>query len=238
MKLDLLAIGIHPDDVELSCAGTLLKEIAAGKRVGILDLTQGELGTRGSAELRLKEATASAEILGIACRENLGMKDGFFANDEKNQKAIATVLRKYQPDVVLANAVEDRHPDHGRAAKLIGDACFYSGLIKVETHLNGELQAPWRPKAIYHYIQDRFIVPDIVVDVTPYVEQKMQAVKAFSSQFYNPNSKEPESPLTAKIFMDYLKGRMTDMGRYIQVDYAEGFTLSRPAGIHSFSDLI
>tara|TARA_R110002096_G_scaffold423734_2_gene631133 strand:+ start:2116 stop:2832 length:717 start_codon:yes stop_codon:yes gene_type:complete len=238
MKLDILAIGVHPDDVELSCAGTILKEIAAGKKVGILDLTRGELGTRGSAELRLKEATDSSKILGLACRENLGLKDGFFVNDESSQKAIAEILRKYQPEVVLANAIEDRHPDHGRAAKLISDACFYSGLRRIETHLNGALQAPWRPKAIYHYIQDRFLIPDLVVDVTPFVEKKMQSIQAYSSQFYNPNSKEPESPLTAKIFLDFIKGRMTDMGRYIQVDYAEGFTVNRPVGIHSFDDLI
>lgn len=238
MKLDILAIGVHPDDVELSCAGTILKEIAAGKKVGILDLTRGELGTRGSAELRLKEATDSAKILGLACRENLGLKDGFFVNDESSQKAIAEIVRKYQPEVVLANAVDDRHPDHGRAAKLISDACFYSGLRRIETHLNGGFQAPWRPKAIYHYIQDRFLIPDLVVDVTPFVEKKMQSIQAYSSQFYNPNSKEPESPLTAKIFLDFIKGRMTDMGRYIQVDYAEGFTVNRPVGIHSFDDLI
>lgn len=237
MKLDILAIGIHPDDVELSCAGTLLKEIANGKKAGILDLCAGELGTRGSGGLRLKEAAESAKILGVSCRENLGMADGFFKNEEENIKAIIRIIRKYQPTVVLSNAIKDRHPDHGRASKLISDACFYSGLRKIETEVNGEIQAAWRPKAIYNYIQDRFIEPDFVVDVTDFVDTKIKSVKAFESQFFNPNSKEPESPLTAKSFMDFLKGRMADMGRYISVDFAEGFTVERPAGVQSLMDI-
>lgn len=237
MKLDILAIGVHPDDIELSCAGTILKEIAAGKKVGVLDLTHGELGTRGSGELRLKEAAASAEILGLSCRENLGMKDGFFKNDEEHQKAIAKILRKYQPDIILANAIEDRHPDHGRAAKLIADACFYSGLRRIETELDGEAQKAWRPKVIYHYIQDYFIKPDFVVDITPYVETKFKSIKAFASQFYDPNSKEPESPISVANFDDYLMGRMAQMGRYIGADFGEGYTIARPVGVKSLGDL-
>jgi bacillithiol biosynthesis deacetylase BshB1 len=237
VKLDILAIGVHPDDVELSCAGTLLKAIEQGKKVGILDLSHGELGTRGSGPLRLKEAAHSAEILGVGIRENLGFKDGFFQNDEVHQRAIAQIIRKYRPDIVLANAIDDRHPDHGRASKLISDACFYSGLRKVETIMEGEEQKAWRPKAVYHYIQDRFLQPDFVVDVTSHVATKMEAIKAFSSQFYDPNSKEPESPLTSENFLNFVKGRMMDMGRYIQVDYAEGYTVERPLGVEDLSDL-
>ena len=237
MKLDILAIGVHPDDIELSCSGTILKEIAAGKKVGVLDLTHGELGTRGSGPLRLIEAQKSAEILGLACRENVGMADGFFKNDQEHILLIAQILRKYQPDVVLSNAPTDRHPDHGRASKLISDACFYSGLRKVETKLNGQIQEAWRPKTIYNYIQDRFIEPDFVIDVTPFVETKMESIKAFSSQFYNPDSNEPDSPLTTKNFFEYVRARMADMGRYIQVDYAEGYLVERPAGVKSLSDL-
>ncbi len=237
MKLDILAIGVHPDDIELSCAGTILKEISAGKKVGVLDLTHGELGTRGSGPLRLLEAQKSAEILGLACRENVGMADGFFKNDQENILLIAEILRKYQPDIILSNAPTDRHPDHGRASKLISDACFYSGLRKVETQLNGKIQEAWRPKAIYNYIQDRFIEPDFVVDITPYVDTKMESIKAFSSQFYNPGSNEPDSPLTMKNFFEFVKARMADMGRYVQVDYAEGYLVERPAEVKSLSDL-
>ena len=238
MKLDILAIGVHPDDIELSCAGTILKEIASGKKVGVLDLTHGELGTRGSGPLRFKEAQKSAEILGLACRENLGMADGFFKNDQEHIVQVAHFLRKYQPDIILSNAPSDRHPDHGRASKLISDACFYSGLRRIETKLDGELQEAWRPKAIYNYIQDRFIEPHFVVDITPFVETKMDSIKAFSSQFYNPGSNEPESPLTMKNFFEFVRARMADMGRYIQADYAEGYLVERPAGVESLGDLI
>ncbi|MFT4757177.1 MAG: bacillithiol biosynthesis deacetylase BshB1 [Vicingaceae bacterium] len=237
MKLDILAIGVHPDDIELSCAGTILKEIAAGKKVGVLDLTHGELGTRGSGPLRLIEAANSAKILGLYCRENVGLADGFFINDQENILPIVEILRKYQPDIILSNAPKDRHPDHGRASKLTSDACFYSGLRKVETKMNGEIQDAWRPKSIYNYIQDRFIEPDFVVDITPFLKTKMESIKAFSSQFYTPGSDEPESPLTMKNFFEYVESRMIDMGRYIQVDYAEGFLMERPAGVESLTDL-
>ncbi|MBL4708459.1 MAG: bacillithiol biosynthesis deacetylase BshB1 [Flavobacteriales bacterium] len=237
MKLDILAIGAHPDDIELSCAGTILKEIAAGKKVGVLDLTHGELGTRGSGELRLIEAAASAKILGLSCRENVDFADGFFKNDEEHIKGIVRILRKYRPEVILSNAPTDRHPDHGRGSKLTSDACFYSGLRRIETEMNGETQEAWRPKVIYNYIQDRFLKPDFVVDVTPFVPKKMESIKAFKSQFFNPESNEPESPLTMKNFFDYVSGRMVDMGRYIGADYAEGFLVERPAGVESILDL-
>lgn len=237
MKLSILAIGVHPDDVELSCAGTLLKHLAAGKSCGILDLTRGELGTRGSGDLRLKEAAAAAQIMGISVRENLGMADGFFVNDEQHQRAIIRILRKYQPDIVLCNAVSDRHPDHGRAAELVSQACFYSGLRKVSTELDGQEQAAWRPKAVYHYIQDRSLQPDLVVDVTPFVEKKMEAIRAYASQFYNPDSKEPESPISVKNFFDVVLGKMALYGRDAGYDFAEGFTVERVPGVQNLFDL-
>lgn len=237
MKLDILAMGVHPDDVELSCAGTLLKAKAEGKKVGILDFSQGELGTRGSAPLRLQEAAASAQILGLDVRENLGYKDGFFQNDEAHQRGIIRILRRYRPEIVLCNALDDRHPDHGRAAKLSADACFYSGLRKIETEWEGEAQEAWRPKAVYHYIQDRPTPPDFVIDVSDFVEQKMEAIKAFKSQFHDPESNEPESPLTMANFFDVVRARMSEMGRYVFADYAEGYHKSRPLGVKRLEDL-
>lgn len=238
MKLDILAIGVHPDDVELGCSGTLLKSIEQGKKVGILDLTQGELGTRGSGELRLKEANNAAKIQGIEIRENLGMADGFFENNKLHQIQIIEILRKYQPDIVLANAISDRHPDHGRAGQLISEACFYSGLRKIETVYNGENQLAWRPKFVYHYIQDRYIEPDFVIDISEFVDKKLQAIMAFSSQFFNPDSKEPESPISSENFIKHIKGRWSNYGRMIHVDYAEGFTTERPIGIKDLNDLL
>lgn len=238
MKVDILAIGIHPDDVELSCAGTIAKHIAMGKTVGILDLTRGELGTRGNAELRTKEANDSAKILGVKIRTQLNFKDGFFENNEAHQREIIIQLRKHRPDVVLCNAVSDRHPDHARAAQLTHDACFYSGLTKIETTLNGEPQSAWRPKAVYHYIQDQFIHPDFVIDVSNYMAIKQKAIMAFSSQFYDPNSKEPQTPISSKEFMDSLNSKMAIWGRAIGVAYAEGFTISRYLGVNSLFDLL
>ena len=237
IKLDILAFGAHPDDVELSCSGTLLKHIKLGRSVGIIDLTQGELGTRGSAELRLKEAAKAAEILGVLVRENLSMSDGFFQNDKEHQIQIIQKIRQYKPSVVLCNAVSDRHPDHGRASQLVSEACFYSGLIKVETFQEGKLQEPWRPSAVYHYVQDRYIKPDFVIDVSPFVDTKMEAIMAFSSQFYDANSKEPESPITSKNFLDYVKSKMMVFGRDINVEYAEGFTSERTIGIADLFEL-
>lgn len=238
MKLDILAIGVHPDDVELSAAGTLLKHIALGKTAGILDLTRGELGTRGSAALRTEEAMAAAKILGLSAREQLTMADGFFENNESNQKHIIKAIRKYQPELILCNAISDRHPDHGRAARLVSDACFYSGLVKIETR--GEdnvLQAAWRPKAVYHYIQDRYVKPDFVVDITTYMDKKMESIFAYSSQFYDPNSKEPETPISSKNFMENIKAKAMIFGRDINCDYAEGFTVERHMGVENLFDL-
>jgi N-acetylglucosamine malate deacetylase 1 len=237
MKIDILAIGVHPDDVELSCAGTILKHIAQGKTVGILDLTIGELGSRGSGALRLIEADNAGKVLGVKFRENIGLADGFFENNKESQLEIIKIIRKYQPEVVLANAIKDRHPDHGRASKLISDACFYSGLIKIETELEGVKQDKWRPKAVYHYIQDRFLKPDFVVDVTPFVDQKIEAIKCFSSQFFDPNSTEPQTPISGEQFFDFIKGRMMQFGREIGVDYAEGFTAERYIGVEDVMGL-
>lgn len=238
MKLDILAIGIHPDDVELSASGTILKHIAIGKTVGILDLTRGELGSRGSAELRTEEANKAAKILGLKVREQLNMADGFFENNEDHQKQIIQIIRKYQPEIILCNAISDRHPDHGRAAKLTADACFYSGLVKIETKENDNvLQAAWRPKAVYHYIQDNFIEPDFVVDITAHMDKKMESIMAYSSQFFDPNSKEPATPISSKNFMDYVKAKATLFGRAINCDYAEGFTVNRYIGVENLFDL-
>jgi len=238
MKLDILAIGVHPDDVELSCAGTILKHIELGKTVGILDLTLGELGTRGNATLRTQEAMHAASILGVSVREQLNMADGFFENNEANQRLIIEVIRKYQPELILCNAISDRHPDHGRAAKLTADACFYSGLLKVETKENNTIQKPWRPKVVYHYIQDNFIEPDFVIDVTPYNDKKMESIMAYSSQFFDPNSKEPQTPISSKNFMDYINAKARLFGRSINVDFAEGFTVNRYMGVNNLFDLI
>lgn len=238
MKLDILAIGVHPDDVELSCAGTILKHLAQGKKIGILDLTRGELGTRGTPALRTEEAMKAANILGVTVREQLTMADGFFENNETNQKHIIPILRKYQPEIVLCNAISDRHPDHGRAAKLVADACFYSGLAKIDSYGDdNKLQNCWRPKAVYHYIQDHFIKPDFVIDITEYMDKKMESIMAYSSQFYDPNSTEPETPISSKNFMENIKAKASIFGRAINCDYAEGFTANRYIGVESLFDL-
>ena len=237
MKLDILAFGAHPDDVELGCAGTILKEISLGKKVGIVDLTRGELGTRGSAEIRDQEANAAAKILGVVARENLEMRDGFFVNDEKHQLEIIRMLRKYQPEIVLCNAIYDRHIDHGKGSKLVSDACFLSGLMKIETELDGEQQKAWRPKLVYHYIQWKNIEPDFVVDITGFTDKKIEAILAYSSQFYDPKSNEPESPISSKNFLDSVKYRAQDLGRLTNVDHAEGFTVERYLTVNSLSDL-
>ncbi len=238
MKLDLLAIGVHPDDVELSCAGTLLKHISLGYTCGVVDLTAGELGTRGSRELRLIEAVNASKILGLAVRDNLGMADGFFSNDKEHQLQIIKKIRQYQPEIVLCNAITDRHPDHGRSSQLVVEACFYSGLRKVQTLSDGQEQLAWRPKAVYHYIQDRQLKPDIVVDVTAFVEKKMEAIRAFKSQFYDPDSREPESPISVKNFLEVVKGKMSMLGRDAGFEYAEGFTVERTPGVVNLFQLI
>ena len=238
MKIDILAIGIHPDDVELSCSGTIAKHIALGKKVGILDLTQGELGTRGNAELRTKEANDAAIILGVSFRTQLNLKDCFFENNEENQKKIIEIIRKHQPEIILCNAISDRHPDHGRASKLVSDSSFYSGLIKIETHSDNKIQKAWRPKAVYHYIQDQYIHPDFVIDISDFIDIKHKAIMAYSSQFYNPSSNEPETPISSKHFIESVNSKMSILGRDIGVKFAEGFTVNRYPGINSLFDLV
>jgi len=238
IKLDILAIGAHPDDVELGCSATIAKEISRGKKVGVLDLTRGELGTRGSAEIRDKEAAAAAEILGLTIRENLGFKDGFFVNDEDHQKAVIEIIRKYQPEIVLCNAIQDRHIDHGKGSKLVSDACFLSGLRKIKTSFEEETQEAWRPKQVYHYIQWENLKPDFVVDVTGFMDIKLKAVKAYSSQFYDPDSKEPVSPISSKNFLDSIHYRANDLGRIIGKESAEGFTVERFVAVEHLDHLI
>ena len=237
MKLDILAFGAHPDDVELGCSGTIAKEISLGKKVGIVDLTRGELGTRGSAEIRDNEAAAAAKLLGVSVRENLEFRDGFFVNDEKHQLEIIKMIRKYQPEIVLCNAIADRHIDHGKGSKLVSDACFLSGLSKIETELDGQVQTHWRPKVVYHYIQWQNIEPDFVMDITGFMDVKMEAVMAYSSQFYDPKSNEPITPITSKNFLDSVKYRAQDLGRLVNVDFAEGFTTERYLAVNSLDNL-
>ncbi|WP_396188927.1 bacillithiol biosynthesis deacetylase BshB1 [Flavobacterium sp.] len=237
MKLDILAFGAHPDDVELGCSGTIAKEVSLGKKVGIVDLTRGELGTRGSKEIRDQEAMAAATILGVAVRENLNFRDGFFVNNEQHQLEIIKKIRKYQPVIVLCNAIDDRHIDHGKGSKLVSDACFLSGLTKIETELDGKKQEAWRPKLVYHYIQWKNLEPDFVVDITGFIDQKMQSVLAYGSQFFDPNSNEPETPITSKNFLDSIKYRAQDLGRLVNVEFAEGFTVERYLTVNSLSDL-
>ncbi|CAZ98139.1 bacillithiol biosynthesis deacetylase BshB1 [Zobellia galactanivorans] len=240
MKLDILAFGAHPDDVELGAGATIAKAIANGKKVGIVDLTRGELGTRGSAEIRDSEAAASAKVLGVVARENLGFADGFFVNDRAHQLEIIKMVRKYRPEIVLCNAIDDRHIDHGKGSKLVSDACFLSGLIKIETRLDDadDVQAQWRPKVVYHYIQWKNLEPDFVVDVSGYIAKKTEAILAYSSQFHDPKSKEPETPISSKNFIDSVNYRARDLGRLIGVDYAEGFTVERFVGVNNIDDLI
>ena len=239
MKVDILAIGVHPDDVELSCSGTLLKHIAMGKTVGLVDLTKGELGTRGSAELRMEEAEEARIIMGALVRENLGMADGFFQHTKENVLKISRVIRQYQPEIVLANAISDRHPDHGRAAKLIADACFYSGLAKIEQKdALGRDLAPWRPNAVYHYIQDRNLKPDFVVDITDFIEKKFECIFAFKSQFNNGNPNGPSTPISGKDFMDFIRSKNRSYARDIRAEYAEAFTINRSIGVNNLFDLV
>ena len=238
MKLDILAIGAHPDDVELGCGGTIIKLIAEGKKVGVIDLTEGELGTRGTRETRATEAKNAADILGISSRENLKLKDGFLNNSEEYQLKIVEKIRKYQPDIVLANAIDDRHPDHAKAAKLISDACFLSGLRKIETHDDGKTQEVWRPKHIFHYIQWKHIVPDFVIDITGFLDQKIDACMAYKTQFYDPKSDEPVTPIATKDFLESLTYRAQDLGRLSGVAYAEGFTTEKLLAFKNFDGII
>ena len=237
MKIDILAIGAHPDDVELGCSGTIAKEIANNKKVGILDLTKGELGTRGSAEIREKEANDAAKVLNVAFRENLNFKDGFFKNDEEHQLKLIQVIRKYKPDIILCNAIDDRHIDHPRGAQLVIDSCFLSGLKKIVTEYNNKEQEPWRPLNIYHYIQWKNLKPDFVVDISNFFEIKIKAVKSFKSQFYNEKESVHNTPISTKNFLDSIEYRARDLGRLTNVDYAEGFISARLPLIDSISVL-
>ncbi|MGB5404705.1 bacillithiol biosynthesis deacetylase BshB1 [Robiginitalea sp.] len=239
-KLDILVFGAHPDDAELGAGATIAKEIAQGKKVGIVDLTRGELGTRGSAEIRSREAARAAEILGIAVRENLEFQDGFFRNDPRHQMAVIRQIRKYRPDTVLCNAIHDRHIDHGRGSDLVSDACFLSGLLKIDTQLEGDdrWQEPWRPKNVYHYIQWKNLKPDFVVDVSGFIEKKLEAIRAYDSQFFDPNSKEPETPISSANFLESVEYRSRDLGRLVGVEYAEGFTVERTLAVSGLDQLI
>lgn len=232
MKLDILAIAAHPDDVEISAGGTVARSIAQGKKVGIIDLTMGELGSRGSGELRLKEAAKASEILGISARENLGLADGFFTADQASMVKLIEKIRHYKPEIVLTNAPSDRHPDHGRASKFVRDACFYSGLRKIETG-----QEHWRPKAVYMFNQDYYNKPDFVVNVTEYWDIKMMALKAYASQFFDPNSSEPKTPISGEEFFDFLKSRAMEFGRPSGYLLAEGFMVDRAPGVNDLFDL-
>ncbi len=238
IKVDVLAIGAHPDDVELGCGGTLAKLISEGKKVAIVDLTQGELGTRGTNFTRAEEAAEASKILGISARENLKMKDGFIQNSEEYQMKIVTMIRKYQPEIVLSNAIDDRHPDHAKASKLVSDACFLSGLVKIETVLEGNNQQPWRPKHIFNYIQWKNITPDFVIDITDFMQKKIDACLAYKTQFYDPNSTEPMTPIATKDFLESLTYRAQDLGRLSGVDFAEGFTTEKLIALKNFDGII
>lgn len=238
MKLDILVFAAHPDDAELAVAGTILKHVKLGYKVGVIDLTQGELSTRGSVELRKQEADNASQILGLSVRENLKFADGFFLNDATHQLEIIKKIRQYQPDIILCNAIYDRHPDHGRAGQLVVEAAFYAGLAKIESILDGKQQSPWRPKVVYRYIQFYSIQPDFVVDISEEIDQKMEAIKAYQSQFYDPNSNEPETVIARKEYLDAVKSRDMDHGKSIGTVYAEGFTKERLIGVNNLMNLI
>jgi len=238
MKLDILAIGAHPDDVELGCGATIAKEISRGKKVGILDLTRGELGTRGTAEIRDIEATNAAKILGVEFRHNLEFEDGFFVNNTAAQLEVIKQIRKYRPEIVLCNAIEDRHIDHGKGSRLVSDACFLSGLLKIETIHESNHQKPWRPKHVYHYIQWKNITPDFVVDVSGFLAKKLESVFAYESQFHKQGANEPETPISSTNFKDSISYRAQDLGRLIGTEHGEGFTVERFAAVDSIFDLI
>ncbi|MDB5192747.1 MAG: bshB1 [Segetibacter sp.] len=237
-KLDILAFGVHPDDVELGCSGTLLSSIAEGKKVGVVDLTRGELGTRGTAETRDKEAADAAIAMGISIRENLRMADGFFQNDETNQRKVITAIRKYQPEIILCNALEDRHPDHGRSSKLVSDAAFLSGLRKIQTTFDGNNQQAWRPKYVFHYLQDRFLQPDFVVDISDFHEQKLKAILCYTTQFNSPGTDEPQTYISNPEFLEGVKARAMMLGKRIGVKFAEGYVTEKMVGIKNFDAFI
>jgi bacillithiol biosynthesis deacetylase BshB1 len=236
-KLDILVIAAHPDDAELGCSGTILAQVDKGYKVGIVDLTKGEMGTRGTPEIRLKEADEAAKILKLSARENLGFKDIYFLNDEEHQLKLIEVIRKYKPEIVLANAVTDRHPDHGKGSDLATISCFMSGLRKIETSFEGKNQEPWRPKHVYHYIQNNYINPDFIVDITPYWDSKIESIKAFKSQFFDPTNQEPASFISDPEFLPFIESRARDFGHRIMTTYGEGFTVERYIGVKDLFDL-
>lgn len=239
MKLDILVFAAHPDDAELGCAGTILAHIASGRTVGIVDLTRGELGTRGTPEIRAAEAEAASKVLGLSIRENLDFADGFFQNDKAHQLKIVEKIRQYQPEIVLMNAIYDRHPDHGRGSQVVSEACFLAGLKMIETFgADGEKQEAWRPKSVYHFIQDRYIKPDVVVDITPYWEQKVESIKAFKSQFYNPDDASANTYISSPEFMEFIEARAKEYGHAIGATYGEGFTVERLIGVKNLFDLL
>lgn len=239
MKLDILAFAAHPDDVELGCAGTLIAHVQAGYKVGVVDLTEGELGTRGTPETRLQEAADAADVMGLSVRDNLGFADGFFQNDKEHQLKVIEKIRKYKPEMVIMNAVHDRHPDHGRGSELVSESCFKAGLKMIKTYnTDGQEQEAWRPKVVYHFIQDRLITPDVVVDVTPYWEQKMEAIRAFKSQFYNPDDTSPNTYISSPEFLRFVEARALELGHAIGTTYGEGFTKERYIGVKNLFDLI
>ncbi|SEG29508.1 bacillithiol biosynthesis deacetylase BshB1 [Algoriphagus boritolerans DSM 17298 = JCM 18970] len=237
IKLDILVIAAHPDDAELGCSGTIAAQVAQGKKVGIVDLTQGQMGTRGTPELRIQEANEAAKILGLSARENLGFEDVFFKDDKAHQHELIKVIRKYQPEIVLANAISDRHPDHGKGASLATHACFMSGLRKIETELEGVTQDPWRPKYVYHYIQNNYIQPDFIFDISAYWDTKVASIMAFKSQFYDPNSQEPASFISSPEFLPFIESRAREFGHRILTQYGEGFTVERYIGVTDLFDL-
>ncbi len=241
MKLNILAIGVHPDDVELGCSGTLINETRAGKKCGIIDLTQGELGTRGTIDTRYQEAANAAMIMGVQVRENLKMRDGFFENDETNKLQLIAAIRKYQPDIIIGNVLHDRHPDHGRAGKMIAETAFLAGLAKIETKdEEGNIQARWRPSYVLHYIQDWYHEPDLLIDISDVFEQRMESIKAYSTQFHNPagNGEEPQTYISTPDFLDSVIARARMFGKRIGVKYAEGFITEKKIGIRGLDALI
>ena len=238
MKLDILAFGVHPDDVELGCSGTVMSAIAEGKKVGIMDLTQGELGTRGTVETRYEEAAAAAKIMGVEIRDNLKMSDGFFRNDKKHIRQVIHAIRKYQPEIILCNAPEDRHPDHGRSSRLVEEASFLSGLRKIETKEEGKMQLPWRPAYVFHYMQDRYLQPSFVIDITAHFDRKMEAILAYKTQFYSTNSDEPQTYISTPQFLESVKARALMLGKRIGVKYAEGFVTEKVLGVSSLDAFI
>lgn len=238
MKVDILAFGAHPDDIELGCGGSIAKAVADGKNVGLIDLTRGELGTRGSASIRDKEAALAAELLGVKFRKNLGFRDGFFVNNEPHQLEIIKLIREHQPELVLCNAIDDRHIDHAKGSQLVSDACFLSGLTKIETNNSaGEAQVAWRPARVYHYIQWKEITPDIVFNISGFLDKKIEAINAYASQFYDEKSDEPATPISSKNFLDSVRYRAQNLGRLAGVDAAEGFTVERTPLITNFDQL-